>query len=132
MDSLIFFQIIVALGLLNVWIVRSGNHTPYRGGEAHSLKEEFNAYGLPDWFFYFVGFLKVTSAILLIIGIWLPFLVFPAASLISVLMVGAIAMHLKVKDPLTKSVPALIVLLLSAYIAFYSYNDLNKIYDYIW
>ena len=70
-------QVAVALGLLNVWLVRAQNSTAYRGGSAQSLKEEFAAYGLPDWTYYAVGFLKVVSAIVLIIGIWVPELIRP-------------------------------------------------------
>ena len=48
-------QIIVGLGLLNVWLIRAGSATDYRGGEATTLKEEFQAYGLPDGAFYLVA-----------------------------------------------------------------------------
>jgi hypothetical protein len=105
-------QVVVSLGLLNVWLVRARTSTAYRGGSAQSLKEEFAAYGLPDWSFYLVGALKVGSAILLIIGIWVPDLIRPPAIIVAVLMIGALAMHAKVKDPLTKSVPALLILLM--------------------
>ena len=107
-------QIIVALGLLNVWLVRSRAATAYRGGSAQSLKDEFVTYGLPDWTYYVVGFLKVGSAVLLILGIWVksPYLVQIPALIVAGLMVGALAMHAKVKDPLTKSVPALLMLLM--------------------
>ena len=107
-------QIIVALGLLNVWLVRAKASTAYRGGSAQSLKEEFATYGLPDWTFYVVGILKVGSAILLLLGIWVksPDLVRPPALIVAGLMVGALAMHAKVKDPLTKSLPALAMLLM--------------------
>jgi len=105
-------QVVVALGLLNVWLVRAQNSTAYRGGSAQSLKEEFAAYGLPDWTYYAVGFLKVVSAIVLIIGIWVPELIRPPAIIVAVLMIGALTMHAKVKDPLTKSIPALLVLLM--------------------
>ncbi|MEQ9105009.1 MAG: DoxX family protein [Rhodothermales bacterium] len=103
-------QIVVALGLLNVWLVRSGTATEYRGGDARSLKAEFAAYGLPDIAFYIVGLLKVGSAVALIAGLWMPELVAPAAGVVAVLMVGALAMHVKVKDPAKKSVPALLML----------------------
>jgi hypothetical protein len=56
-------QAVVALGLLNVWLLRAASPTRYRGGEAQSLKEEFSAYGLPTWFFFLVGVLKVGSPI---------------------------------------------------------------------
>lgn len=105
-------QVILALGLLNVWVVRARSSTAYRGGTARSLKEEFAVYGLPEWTFYLVGGLKILAAVLLIIGIWVPGLVRPAAAVVAALMVGALAMHAKVKDPLSKSLPALSVLLL--------------------
>lgn len=113
-------QVIVALGLLNVWLVRAKASTAYRGGSAQSLKEEFATYGLPDWTFYMVGILKVGSAILLLLGIWVksPDLVRPPALIVAGLMVGALAMHAKVKDPLTKSLPALAMLLMCVAIWF--------------
>ena len=106
-------QVVVALGLLNVWLVRAGTSTSYRGGSAQSLREEFGAYGLPDWTFYVVGFLKITSAVLLIAGIWIPALIVPPAAIVAVLMIGALAMHAKVRDPLTKSLPAFLMLVMS-------------------
>ena len=105
-------QIVVALGLLNVWLVRAQASTAYRGGSAQSLKEEFAAYGLPDWTFFAVGFLKVASAVLLIVGIWAPVLIRPPAAILAVLMIGALAMHAKVRDPLTKSLPAFLMLVM--------------------
>jgi|694.fasta_scaffold85652_3 hypothetical protein len=109
----IFLQLIVALGLLNVWVIRSNQETPYRGSNASTLKNEFAAYGLPLWSFYVIGFIKITSALLLLLGLWIPFLVFPSALVVSLLMLGAICMHVKVRDPLTKSLPALIMLFFS-------------------
>lgn len=110
----LILQIVVALGLLNVWLLRSGRATDYRGGDATSLKEEFAAYGLPDAMFYLVGALKIGAAIALLIGIWMPVLVQPAAAIVAVLMIGALAMHVKVGDPVMKSVPAFLMLLMSA------------------
>ena len=106
-------QVVVALGLLNVWLVRAGASTAYRGGSAQSLRAEFAAYGLPDWMFYAVGFLKITSAVLLIAGIWIPALIIPPAAIVAVLMIGALAMHAKVRDPLIKSLPAFLMLVMS-------------------
>lgn len=110
-------QVVVALGLLNVWLVRAQASTAYRGGSAQSLKEEFATYGLPEWTFYLVGALKIGAAILFIAGIWVPQVIRPAALVVAVLMIGALAMHAKVKDPLTKSLPALTVLLMVVAIA---------------
>ena len=112
----LMLQVVVALGLLNVWLVRANRNTPYRGGGTHSMAEEFAAYGLPDWARVAVGTLKVGAAAALIAGIWMSALVVPAVVLVSVLMLGALAMHFKVGDPLRKSVPALIILVLCAMI----------------
>lgn len=106
-------QVIVGLGLLNVWLVRPRSATAYRGGEAQSLKEEFAVYGLPEWTFYLVGGLKIVSGVLLIIGIWVPSLVRLPAAVVAVLMVGALVMHAKAKDPASKFMPALGVLIAS-------------------
>jgi uncharacterized membrane protein YphA (DoxX/SURF4 family) len=82
------------------------------------MREEFATYGLPAWSCYLVGFLKVTSAFALLAGLLPAFagLVLPAATLVALLMAGAVAMHVKVGDPFKKSVPALSVLLLCAVI----------------
>lgn len=107
-------QTVVALGLLNVWLLRSSSSTQFRGGDADSLEEEFSEYGLPTWFFYLVGALKIGSAIALLVGLWVPSLVVPAAAVVVVLMLGALAMHIKVKDPLMRSLPAFLMLVMSA------------------
>ncbi|MBN2507833.1 MAG: DoxX family protein [Verrucomicrobia bacterium] len=105
-------QIIVGLGLLNVWLLRFNKPTAYRGGTAANMLGEFAAYGLPAWSCYLVGFLKVASAFALLAGLLYPKPVLPAATVVAVLMLGAVAMHVKVRDPFKKSVPALAVLVL--------------------
>jgi uncharacterized membrane protein YphA (DoxX/SURF4 family) len=114
----ITLQCAVALGLLNVWLLRANQKTPYRGGNARTIREEFAAYGLPPLAMYLVGTLKVGAALCLIAGVWWRALVFPAALLTAVLMVGALAMHVKVHDPVRKSVPAAVLLLVSVVICF--------------
>lgn len=107
-------QIVIALGIFNVWLLRSGRSTSWRGGSAQNMTEEFEVYGLPKWFMQFVGFLKITFSILLVAGIWLPGVTRYAAIGMVALMIGAVAMHFKVSDPLRKAVPALSMLAMSA------------------
>lgn len=114
---LIALQLVVAFGILNVWLLRSGKATPFRGGEAKSLREEFAAYGLPFWFMCAIGGLKVGLAIALLVAIWIHSLAQPAAIGLGSLMVGAFVMHLKVKDPIQKALPSLAVLVMCAVIA---------------
>lgn len=109
---MVILQIAAALGLLNVWLLRFNRRTAYRGGDAASMPEEFAAYGLPTWFAYVIGALKVGSALALIAGIWFPVVVLPAAALICILMLGALAMHARIRDPLKKFLPALGMLVL--------------------
>ena len=99
-------QVVIALGIFNVWLVRGSNPTNYRGGSASNIKEEFAIYGLPTWAFYIIGTTKIACAVALTLGIWLHALITPAASILGILMLGAILMHIKVKDPLIKSLPA--------------------------
>jgi uncharacterized membrane protein YphA (DoxX/SURF4 family) len=106
-------QILVGLGLLNVWLLRQQSATAYRGGSAKNLKEEFAAYGLPAPMFYIVGGLKIICGVELLVGLAYPPVVLPAAAVVAVLMVGAVAMHLKVGDPVTKYVPATLMLAMS-------------------
>jgi uncharacterized membrane protein YphA (DoxX/SURF4 family) len=110
---ILILQIAAALGLLNVWLIRFHRSTPYRGGNAGSMREEFAIYGLPGWFAHVIGTMKVGAALCLIAGLWLRWLVFPSALLLAILMLGALAMHAKIRDPLRKSAPALVMLALS-------------------
>lgn len=103
-------QIILALGLINVWIVRFDKPTSYRGKGAANMKQEFAAYGLPVWFMYLVGAAKLAIAGLLVVGLWIPTLVAPAALVLGVLMLGAIAMHVKVRDSFKRTAPAVAML----------------------
>lgn len=77
------------------------------------MKEEFKAYGLSDAMMYLVGGLKVLCAVLLLASIWIGNIAVPAAAGMAILMLGAIIMHLKVKDPIKKSFPAFSFMLLS-------------------
>ena len=106
-------QILVGLGLLNVWLLRRQSATAYRGGSAKNLKDEFAAYGLPAPMFYIVGGLKIICGVLLLVGLAYPPVVLPAAAVVAVLMMGAVAMHLKVGDPVSKFVPAALMLAMS-------------------
>lgn len=111
------FQVAAALGLLNVWLLRFNSSTAYRGGDARTMQEEFAAYGLPAGSVYVVGGLKVGVALTMVAGLWFPVVVVPAAWLLAALMLGAIVMHVKIRDPLQKSLPALLMLVLAVTIA---------------
>ncbi len=117
---IIFVKVIIFLAIINVWFFRFNKKTKYRGGDASSMKAEFANYGLSESMVYIIGGLKVLSALGLILSIWFPQLALPAAAVMAILMVGAIIMHLRIKDDFIKSMPALLFLLLSLLIINYS------------
>ncbi len=84
------------------------------------MKEEFQAYGLGEPMFYLVGALKILSALGLLIGLWVSWLVLPSAILLGILMVGALVMHLKVRDPFKKALPASALLVICVVIGLLS------------
>jgi len=108
----IILNLVIAITLLNVWLIRFNKETIYRGGDSNSMLEEFLTYGLPKWFMYVIGSMKVIIAILLILGIWISSLNLYSYIILCVLMLGAIIMHLKVKDKIIKSAPAISILTL--------------------
>ena len=110
-------ELLIAAGLLNVWIFRFNRATPYRGGSAVSMKQEFASYGLPEGVMYLVGSIKILAALLLIAGLRYPVVIPYTAATICILMLGAVAMHLKVRDPVLKTIPALAMLSLSTLLA---------------
>ncbi len=113
---ILFARLIVSLGLLNVWLLRFRKSTPFRCGASKNMKEEFLTYGLPVWFMYMIGFLKVGIAVAVLIGFWFPVFIFPAVLLLSVLMIGAVSMHIKVRDPFIKMVPAISLMLIAVFL----------------
>jgi len=117
-SALLILQVVIALGIVNVWILRFSKTTAWRGSSATNMKEEFQAYGLPPWSVAVIGFLKLACAAALLAGIWFPVVTQPAAIALAVLMLGAILMHLKVKDPPKKSLPAFIMLGLCLIVVF--------------
>jgi hypothetical protein len=106
-------QTVAALWILNVWFNRFNKDTGYRGGGATNMREEFEEYGFSKDQMYVVGAAKVSLATLMLAGLAVPKLVRPASTGLALFMLGAIGMHVKVKDPIKRSAPAMTVLTLS-------------------
>jgi uncharacterized membrane protein YphA (DoxX/SURF4 family) len=103
-------QVVIAIVLLVTWTVNFNRATMFRGGDAKSMKEEFAVYGLPMWSVYVVGGLKILASLALLAGLAYPAFVFPGALVIVVLMVGAFAMHLKIRDTAVRTFPSAFIL----------------------
>ena len=113
-DLTIFLQALVAASIFFVWVVRYDN-----------IIQEFKQYGLPDWLRDLVGILKLTFALLLLLGIQRASLAMIGSLGIAGLMGCAFAVHLRVKNPVSKMLPALTLLALSLIIAVLNYRLLN-------
>ena len=70
-----------------------------------------------------VGAAKVSLATLMLAGHAVPKLVRPASTGLALFMLGAIGMHVKVKDPIKRSMPAITVLTLSTVAALTAERD---------
>lgn len=106
MENLVMIsQIVLALSVAYVWIFRFDN-----------IVVEFKQYGLPDLIRNLVGASKIALATLLITGIWYTDLLLYSALSMAFLMVCAQMAHFKVKNPFSKHLPSLILLILSLFI----------------
>ena len=112
-------SVVVGLTVINVWLFRSNRSTSYRGGDANSLLEEFQVYGLEDYFLI-IGIVKVSLAIMLLLSLYFKKLSFFASSGIGIMMLVAIYMHVNVGDELIKSMPASVMLVSCLVIAYSS------------
>lgn len=121
---LIILKIIVGLSILNVWLIQPKKATKWRGGNAKTIVEEFEVYGLSKTFCYVIGFLKVTLSLLLLASIKFESLTLIGSIGLAALLLGSVAMHIKVKDELYKSFPALIFIVLNLIIIFFSIRNM--------
>ena len=120
MTLIMILQLVIAIGLINVWLLRFNKATEYRGGDAKNMKEEFIAYGLPIWLMYLVGAMKIAIAVMLVLSFWVEQLLFYNLIALASLMIAALMMHVKVKDPIKKSYPALSILFMIALIMYFT------------
>ena len=117
-------SIAVGLTVINVWLFRSNKSTSYRGGEASSLLEEFQVYGLDDYFLI-IGIVKVSLAIMLLLSLYFKKLSFFASSGIAIMMLVAVYMHINVGDEIIKSMPASVMLTSCLIIAYSSKKSIK-------
>lgn len=118
---IIALKIIVGISILNVWLLQPQKNTKWRGGSATTIVEEFQVYGLTKNICYLVGFLKVSLAILLLVSIKFSGLTLYSSLGLAFLLAGSILMHIKIHDPLYKSFPAALFLILNLIIAYTAY-----------
>jgi len=108
----------IGLWIWSVWSWRLRMDSSFRAVGAKNLLQEFQSYGYPAWVLKTVGAFKCSFASMLVLAIIYPMklLTLVGASGIAILMSVAVFSHVRVKDPLTKSIPAAAMLILSIYL----------------
>ena len=119
-------SLFVSILVTNVWLFRFNKETPYRGGEAKNMIEEFAAYGLDLNTMYLIGSLKIIASLGLIIGLLKTKISVYSSLLMAILMTGAIYFHFKISDPAIKYFPSALMLTCSVFIYFSSKKILKK------
>lgn len=99
-------QVVLALSVAYVWIFRYDN-----------VVKEFKQFGINDLTRNFVGAAKIALVTLLVAGIWYPSLVQISAVLLGLFMIAAQYFHFKIRNPFSKHLPSLILLILCAFVA---------------
>ena len=110
----------VSFLVTNVWLFRFNKETPFRGGDAKNMIEEFAIYGLDINTMYLVGSLKVIASVGLIIGLLKTKFSVYSSLLMAILMTGAIYFHFKISAPAIKYFPSVLMLICSIFIYFSS------------
>ncbi|MGB5237684.1 MAG: DoxX family protein [Flavobacteriaceae bacterium] len=106
----ILLKVAIFITIVNVWLFRFNKPTPFRGGSAKSMKEEFEVYGFSSSTMYIIGAIKVLLASAIVASIWYIDWGIWASSGLAIFMLGAIVMHFKANDPGIRSLPALSIL----------------------
>jgi hypothetical protein len=91
--TLTLMQTFIAISVMYVWVVRY-----------QAVLNDFTTFQLPDWLRDVTGVCKLTGAVLLLGSDEQMAVV--GAGITSFFMLGAVVMHLRVKNPVKKMVPS--------------------------
>lgn len=75
--------------------------------------ENFNHLQLPTWFRMVTGVVQVIGAVGILMGIWNPVFRIFSGIWIGITMLVAVFLHVRLKEPFSQSVPALVVLVIA-------------------
>ncbi len=101
---LALLPVLVAMSVIYVWVVR---YT--------AVLDDFATFQLPNWLRDVTGVSKLTGAALLL-GAGRD-LETTGAAIIAAFMLAAVIMHLRVKNPVSKMIPSIVLGIASAYLA---------------
>lgn len=93
----------IVLQSLLALIFLSAGATKIAGMQKH--RDSFVSWRLPQWFRIVTGIVELAAAVLLIVGYWDPSWAAVGALVLSVVGIGGIVTHARVKDPLGQTIP---------------------------
>jgi len=88
----------------------------------------FQHLGLSNGFRVFTGFIQLVGAAALVAGYWLAWATPWAGIWLGATMLIACLVHMKVRDPIGKTAPALVFLALNLFILFMNASDLPDLF----
>jgi putative oxidoreductase len=91
-----------------------------------SVVENFKKWGLPQWFRVVTGLVELVGAIAMILGIWEPSWAAAAGLWLGITMFGAILVHVRIKDSLKLTFPAIILCILPLIVFFIQQAELSN------
>lgn len=82
---------------------------------ANGMVSDFERFGLA-YLRRFTGAMEVLGALGLLAGVWVPVLVIPSAAGLAALMLGGIVIRIRTRDPVSTTVPAVVLLGLNLFV----------------
>jgi putative oxidoreductase len=79
--------------------------------------DNFSRMKLPQWFRVITGLVELVGAVAILIGIWVHSWAAWAGVLLALTMVGAIAAHLRSKDPAGQTVVPILLLIIAVIVS---------------
>jgi hypothetical protein len=82
---------------------------------SEAMSREFRRWGVSH-LRYLTGILEVLGSLGLVVGLWIPWVGFLAATGLSLLMLCGVAVRIRIKDTLLQTLPAVLFLFLSVFV----------------
>jgi uncharacterized membrane protein YphA (DoxX/SURF4 family) len=74
--------------------------------------DNFNGWKLPQWFRVVTGLVQIVGVIALVIGFWEPSWAAAAGLWLGITMFGGILVHIRAKDSIRQTIPAIVLCIL--------------------
>lgn len=91
--------------------------------------DAFRHLKLPQWFRLVTGFVQLMGVLALILGIWFQVWAALGGLWLAITMFFGVIAHVRVKDPISSSIPALVLMILSLLVFFLNSSALSAVFN---